>query len=69
MLGWLYLVSVLLAVAGIVYLDRGSIGRGRADVGEADGVRSDVNRWDDDASGESESARSAGTRTRVSVSG
>ncbi len=28
MLGWLYLVAVVLAVVGIVYLDRGSVGRG-----------------------------------------
>lgn len=35
MLGWLYLVGVLMAVAVIVYLDRGSIGRGHIDIEES----------------------------------
>lgn len=68
MLGWLYLVSVLLAVAGIVYLDRGSVSRGRTDIGEPDGAQSDISGLAEDGSVPSGSEQPADTRTRVSAS-
>lgn len=35
MLGWVYLVGVSLAVTGLVYLDRGSVGRGHITIQDA----------------------------------
>lgn len=64
MLGWLYMVGVLLAVAVVVYLDRGSIGRGQIDIRE-----SAPSSWAQDDDAQPESGRSADARPGVSIQG